>query len=197
MEEMVAVKVATAKETYEALMTAKEFQWEKKLLETESENEKKIVKVLNESFNQNQKTQKEANYDKESIIRIYQGQQTNDQKIISELKRKIMRLEERSISPLRSLGNFSSGTNSPRNIPESLKEDSVHQQNSVDLKRRFSQEKEHYGNENTERIDGDALRKVRGYNNGIESQEKINILEIIELKSLPQRNICPFQKSSL
>ena len=83
MEEMVAVKVATAKETYEALMTAKEFQWEKKLLETESENEKKIVKVLNESFNQNQKTQKEANSDKESMIRIYQGQQTNDQKIPS------------------------------------------------------------------------------------------------------------------
>jgi hypothetical protein len=161
---MVAVKVATAKETYEALMTAKEFQWEKKLLETESENEKKIVKVLNESFNQNSKTQKEANSDKESMIRIYQGQQTNDQKIISELKRKIMRLEERSISPLRSLGNFCSGTNSPRNVPEALKEDSVHQQNSADMKRRFSHEKEHYGSENTERIESDELRKVRGYN---------------------------------
>lgn len=164
MEEMVAVKVATAKETYEALMTAKEFQWEKKLLETESENEKKIVKVLNESFNQNQKTQKEANSDKESMIRIYQGQQTNDQKIISELKRKIMRLEERSISPLRSLGNFSSATNSPKNVPEALREHSFDKQNSVDLKRRFSHEKEHCGNEITERIESDALRKVRGLN---------------------------------
>lgn len=160
---MVAVKVASAKETYEALMTAKEFLWEKKLLEIESENEKKIVKVLNESFNQNQKTQKEANSDKESMIRIYQGQQTNDQKIISELKRKIMRLEERSISPLKSLGNFSSGTNSPRNVSEALKEDSVNQQNSVDLKRRFSDEKEHYGNENTEGSGSDALKMVRGY----------------------------------
>ena len=163
MEKMVAVKVATAKETYEALMTAKEFQWEKKLLETESENEKKIVKVLNESFNQNQKTQKEANSDKESMIRIYQGQQTNDQKIISELKRKIMRLEERSISPLRSLGNHSSGTNSPKNVPEALREYPFDKQNSVDMKRRFSNEKEQYGDENTQRIDSDVLKKVRGH----------------------------------
>ena len=155
---MINVKVATAKETYEALMIAKEFHWEKRLSESESKNEKKIVKVLNESFNQNQKTQKDAIFEKESMIKIYQGQQTNDQKIISELKRKIMRLEERSTSPLRSPGNRLSEMISHRNVPRELQEAFLDQQNT-DLKKRFSNEK--VLNENKVLIDNDLLEKVR------------------------------------
>ena len=138
---MINDKVASAKETYEALMIAKEFHWEKRLSENESKNEKKIVKVLNESFNQNQQSQKEANFEKESMIRIYQGQQTNDQKIISELKRKIFRLEERNISPLRSPGNRLSDMNKDMNIPVDLYEDFVDLQDSVKTKTRFLNEK--------------------------------------------------------
>lgn len=155
---MINVKVACAKETYEALMIAKEFHWEKRLSENESKNEKKIVKVLNESFNQNQQSQKKANLEKESMIRIYQGQQTNDQKIISELKRKIVRLEERNISPLRSPGNR---LNENRNIPIDFYKDFVDLQNSVGSKTRILNEKnlaEKYVKE-----ENDEQKKVREF----------------------------------
>lgn len=155
---MINVKVACAKETYEALMIAKEFHWEKRLSENESKNEKKIVKVLNESFNQNQQSQKKANLEKESMIRIYQGQQTNDQKIISELKRKIVRLEERNISPLRSPGNR---LNENRNVSIDFYKDFVDLQNSVGSKTRILNEKnlaEKYVKE-----ENDEQKKVREF----------------------------------
>ena len=156
---MINVKVATAKETYEALMIAKEFHWEKRLSESESKNEKKIVKVLNESFNQNQLYQKEANFEKESMIKIYQGQQTNDQKIISELKRKIIRLEERNASPIRSRGTPLSEISAQRNIHTDLYEDFLEQQKSAALKIRFTHAKAL--NENNVQIENDLRWKVR------------------------------------
>lgn len=139
-------------------MIAKEFHWEKRLSENESKNEKKIVKVLNESFNQNQQSQKKANLEKESMIRIYQGQQTNDQKIISELKRKIVRLEERNISPLRSPGNR---LNENRNVSIDFYKDFVDLQNSVGSKTRILNEKnlaEKYVKE-----ENDEQKKVREF----------------------------------
>jgi hypothetical protein len=89
-------KIATAREGFEAQLLEKDYQWEKKLADAENENEKKIVKLMNDSFEQRQQALKEHNAEKESLTKIYQTQQVNDERIIAELRRRIRKLEKSS-----------------------------------------------------------------------------------------------------
>ena len=91
------------KESFDSILAEKEFEWEKKLSDTVDEYEKKIVKLMNDAFEKRQQALKESNAEKEILTVYYQAQELKDEKKISELKRRIISIEECSSSTLKSL----------------------------------------------------------------------------------------------